>query len=269
MKVQWGLSYVMLNHAESLCPYVDMFVYVLGAKAETPDKHRKIDALSLSANEWGRVGMFYSLLSHADKAQQAFSSACVPTLFNAIPSIKSLHTAWNSCSNKLKYIAFHPALNAACEKLNDYYKKTSDSDAHVFAMLLHPTKKMNYFKKHWDDNLQDEVLIFAKIIFKERYELLNEECADTDSDKSDDEDTSADPSWPWLAKFQWYLNTSDILPEDMSVVEWWGVRRTLFVTAIGSYPLDQDLINRFNETVDDKSDVYRLPDIKDKSVFWI
>ncbi|KAF9455614.1 hypothetical protein BDZ94DRAFT_1277788 [Collybia nuda] len=41
------------------------------------------------------------------------------------------------------------------------------------------------------------------------------------------------------------------------------------VTAVRSYPLDQDLINRFNETIDDKSDVYRLPDIKDESVFWV
>ncbi|KAF9463161.1 hypothetical protein BDZ94DRAFT_640749 [Collybia nuda] len=41
------------------------------------------------------------------------------------------------------------------------------------------------------------------------------------------------------------------------------------VTAVRSYPLDQDLVNRFGETVDDKSDVYRLPDIKDESVFWI
>ncbi|KAF9463152.1 hypothetical protein BDZ94DRAFT_1259733 [Collybia nuda] len=37
------------------------------------------------------------------------------------------------------------------------------------------------------------------------------------------------------------------------------------VTAVRSYPLDQDLINWFDETVDDKSDVYRLPDIKDES----
>ncbi|KAF9463200.1 hypothetical protein BDZ94DRAFT_1259349 [Collybia nuda] len=37
------------------------------------------------------------------------------------------------------------------------------------------------------------------------------------------------------------------------------------VTAVGSYPLDQDLINRFDKTVNDESDVYRLPDIKDKS----
>ncbi|KAF9462786.1 hypothetical protein BDZ94DRAFT_1309319 [Collybia nuda] len=41
------------------------------------------------------------------------------------------------------------------------------------------------------------------------------------------------------------------------------------VMAIGSYPLDQDLINRFDKTVDNKSDVYRLPDIKDESFFWI
>ncbi|KAF9461944.1 hypothetical protein BDZ94DRAFT_1262561 [Collybia nuda] len=39
----------------------------------------------------------------------------------------------------------------------------------------------------------------------------------------------------------------------------------LCVTAVRSYPLDQDLIKRFDETVDDKSDVYRLPDIKDES----
>ncbi|KAF9458363.1 hypothetical protein BDZ94DRAFT_1270728 [Collybia nuda] len=39
----------------------------------------------------------------------------------------------------------------------------------------------------------------------------------------------------------------------------------LLVTAVRSYPLDQDLVNRFDETVDDKSDVYRLPDIKDES----
>ncbi|KAF9455245.1 hypothetical protein BDZ94DRAFT_1278561 [Collybia nuda] len=37
---------------------------------------------------------------------------------------------------------------------------------------------------------------------------------------------------------------------------------------VKSYPPDQDLVNRFDETVDDKSDVYRLPDMKDKSVFW-
>ncbi|KAF9469141.1 hypothetical protein BDZ94DRAFT_1243799 [Collybia nuda] len=39
----------------------------------------------------------------------------------------------------------------------------------------------------------------------------------------------------------------------------------LSVTAVRSYPLDQDLVNRFDETIDNKSDIYRLPDIKDES----
>lgn len=42
--------------------HVDMFVYMLGTKAETPDKQKKIDALRLTNEEWERVGMFCSLL---------------------------------------------------------------------------------------------------------------------------------------------------------------------------------------------------------------
>ena len=80
-----------------------------------------------------------SHVQHADKAQQAFSSVRVPTLFNAIPAIESLHAAWNNRSEKLKYKAFHPALSEASKKLEAYYKKTADSDAHVFAM-----RKLSY-----------------------------------------------------------------------------------------------------------------------------
>lgn len=81
---------------------------------------------------------------HADKAQQAFSSVRVPTLFNAIPAIESLHAAWDNRSKKSKYAPFHPALEAASEKLNDYYEKTADSDAHVFAMC----KLFRYMHEH-------------------------------------------------------------------------------------------------------------------------
>ncbi|KAF9464510.1 hypothetical protein BDZ94DRAFT_1255900 [Collybia nuda] len=61
------------------------------------------------------------------------------------------------------------------------------------------------------------------------------------------------------------LSVCDILQEHLQQEDTFAV---VGVTAVRSYPLDQDLVNRFNETVDDKSDVYRLPDIKDESVFW-
>lgn len=60
------------------------------------------------------------------------------------------------------------------DKLNEYYEKTADSDAHILAMcmflwvlflflliswpvVLHPVRKMVHFKKHWDTALQKEV----------------------------------------------------------------------------------------------------------------
>ena len=102
--------------------------------------------------EWDHVGMFCALLSvslsnvclavthmccqHTDKAQQAFSSAQTPTLFNTIPAIETLHAAWASRVEKFKYRSFKDALNAAMVKLNEYYQKTADSDAHILAMCM-------------------------------------------------------------------------------------------------------------------------------------
>jgi len=76
---------------------------------------------------------------HADKAQQAFSSVQTPTLFNAIPAIETLHAAWSSRANKYKYGAFKNALDAAATKLNGYYEKTAESDAHILAMRAYTT----------------------------------------------------------------------------------------------------------------------------------
>jgi hypothetical protein len=59
-----------------------------------------------------------------------------PTLFNAIPAIETLHAAWASRAEKNKYRSFKDALNAATAKLNSYYEKTADSDAHILAMCM-------------------------------------------------------------------------------------------------------------------------------------
>ncbi|KAG6882036.1 hypothetical protein C0992_012912, partial [Termitomyces sp. T32_za158] len=105
--------------------HVNMFIYELGIKEESLEKCAKIHALKLTDQEWER---------HADKAQQSFSSAQLPTLFNAIPAIEILYSAWNTRATKKKYELFTPALNAATRKLNEYYEKTADSNAHIIAM---------------------------------------------------------------------------------------------------------------------------------------
>ena len=52
---------------------------------------------------------------------------------------------------------------------------------------------------------------------------------DSDWDMSDEDE--GDSEKPWLAEFNRYLNTHDILPEGMTVVKWWGVCNVPFFLA--------------------------------------
>ena len=121
---------------------------------------------------------------------------------------------------------------------------------------------MAHFEKHWNAELQQEVLTLAWNVvchfsrvdnlqssltlskFKEHYEQLQAADAlfsklstthvakqqkthgllhDTDSDELDDDvDDALLPLW--MIEFKCYIDTNDIIPPGMVVVEWWGVR---------------------------------------------
>ncbi|KAF5337979.1 hypothetical protein D9758_014306 [Tetrapyrgos nigripes] len=232
--------------------FVDVFLYELSREEKDVTKRRKIDGLALSNDEWIQVNTLIDLLTHADSAQQAFSSEHEPTLHNAIPALERLHIAWEKRKSKTKYTKFTDALNAGVDKLGNYYNKTSDSDAYVFSMLLNPNEKMGYFKANWDEDECKEVLAFTEQIFKERYEELNGKSALSQrrslaksdstllrelSDDEDDESTtqgsvrnSATTPEPWRSEFNLYLSAIDVVPTGMSIVKWWGSRTSTYPT---------------------------------------
>ena len=102
------------------------------------------------------------------------------TLRLAIPPLETLHRAWSSCSEQSKYSRFAPALSAAAQKLDEYYERTTDSPAYIMAMraclLLHilPLLTFHYTnpvldpmaKKHWSEDLQDDVLACVENIVR-------------------------------------------------------------------------------------------------------
>ena len=47
---------------------------------------------------------------------------------------------------------------------------------------------------------------------------------DTDSEDEDEDDPSSDPSRPWIAEFDRYFTVVESIPDNMTIVEWWGVR---------------------------------------------
>lgn len=241
----------------------------MGRQEHSLTKRAKIDFLQLTPAEWTRVGQFADLLSYADVAQQAFSSDQGSTLHLAIPALETLHKSWSSRAERPKYARFAGALKTAADKLDEYYEKTTDSPAYIIAMclsfsvsvipsltsaiiVLDPTTKLAYFKKHWPSNLLDDVLACAENVFKQRYDELNRSLVlsqpTTTKSKvgglkklirevqSDSEDDSVvlepgimsigDPSKPWRAEFTSYIETIEAAPSTgMTTIKWWGVSR--------------------------------------------
>ena len=70
----------------------------------------------------------------ADKAQQAFSYSSIPTLCSAVLALEKLYATWEKQRDMPEAEPFKVSLDAALKKVNDYYQKTSDSDAHIMAM---------------------------------------------------------------------------------------------------------------------------------------
>ena len=74
------------------------------------------------------------VIQHANDSQQAFSSSSDPSLQNALPALERLYTAWKKASKKSRYASFVPALEAGMQKLDQYYNRSAQSDAHIMAM---------------------------------------------------------------------------------------------------------------------------------------
>ncbi|KAG6863764.1 hypothetical protein C0993_010432, partial [Termitomyces sp. T159_Od127] len=169
MKVRWSSTFQMLDRADKNQEHVDTFVEELHWEETDPSKYDKIQALKLTKDEWTWVHLFTDLLMHADNAQQAFSSDQVSTLHLAIPALEALYRAWSSRINWTKYAPFSLALEAACEKIDVYYDKTTNSPAYIMSMILNPHKKLSYFAKHWPKKLQEDVVKCAEEVFQERF----------------------------------------------------------------------------------------------------
>jgi hypothetical protein len=103
-----------------------------------------------------------------------------------LPTIEKLYLTWERASAKLRYNIFVPAITAAMDKLNKYYRLSAESDAHIMAMgmghfysyiicwhssliVLDPTLKLAHFRDYWEAELVSEVeeLVQAKVCWSQ------------------------------------------------------------------------------------------------------
>ncbi|KAJ7131124.1 ribonuclease H-like domain-containing protein, partial [Mycena epipterygia] len=231
MKVHWSSTYAMLDCGYNLRTDVDKFVFEI-AMDETGEKRKKSTELQLTEEEWDRVNLFLDLLAFAEHSQHQFSSDLKSTLHLALPALEALHAGWTQSAEDPKYSHFKDALEQASEKVDEYYQKTSNSNAYMFAMVLDPAKKLSYFT-HWPDDLQEEALEAMEEMFKQRYLQLHGDSSATatsvpvtksikprmrrpivlrdNSNTSITESTHIDPLKPWLDEYQLYFNVREVI----------------------------------------------------------
>ncbi|KAG6834676.1 hypothetical protein H0H93_008099, partial [Arthromyces matolae] len=224
-------------------PFIDELI------REEKDRKKRLKLMELypTSKEWSRVTLLIDLLTHADNAQQAFSSDQGPSLHLAIPALESLHKAWSSRISRDKYKDFRKGLQAGLDKIEQYYDRTAESQVYTFAMLLDPSEKTEYLKKYWGDDLTKKAVDQAEEMYKARYiEMYGSGSAPVIdrihhskrsklngllrelSDDEDDVGSLPTPSVPvnqekpWLEGFKKYLHSTDVLG-DLTIVRWWGL----------------------------------------------
>jgi hypothetical protein len=60
--------------------------------------------------------------------------ATTPMLHHALPALEKLYASWEKAASKERYQHFIPALTAGMAKLDSYYQRSAESDAHIMAM---------------------------------------------------------------------------------------------------------------------------------------
>lgn len=73
---------------------------------------------------------------YVDIVQQAFLLNVETTLHLVVPALETLYKAWSSLARWLKHAHFELALDAAADKIDEYYEKTTKTPVYIMAMSL-------------------------------------------------------------------------------------------------------------------------------------
>ncbi|KAE9387076.1 hypothetical protein BT96DRAFT_838210 [Gymnopus androsaceus JB14] len=121
--------------------------------------------LVLAEAEWEAIEGLVSALKILKDATLFFSSNS-PNIATVIPTMDAINEAFATgiIDNQLLSEPIRHALSVGKRTLNKYYALTDDSDIYCMVMVLHPSLKLEYFRKAgWtDDWVQDAVDITWK-----------------------------------------------------------------------------------------------------------
>ncbi|KAI0693046.1 hypothetical protein C8T65DRAFT_539034, partial [Cerioporus squamosus] len=121
----------------------------------------------LEEEEWLVAAQLRDVLKLFSDATLFFSRSGTPNLVTIIPAIDHIDDQLAKIALDKKIL---PAVRAAAslgrKTCNRYYEKTDETEAYRFAMMLHPSWKLEYFK---EAGWEDEWISHAKDLLEQEY----------------------------------------------------------------------------------------------------
>ncbi|KAG9311867.1 hypothetical protein JVU11DRAFT_8120 [Chiua virens] len=156
--VRWGTADGMLGQSYALHQAINLFINLadeLYGPITTVHQdgcvHKRIPwkVFSLKPLDWECVNDARRIVTDANKIQQCFPDKQCSMLWQAIPILEELQTAWEKKQKSGKFLLFHAAIQDGLNKINKYYNHLDNKPVYVLALVLHPYYKLDYIKMAW------------------------------------------------------------------------------------------------------------------------
>jgi len=148
----WSSTHLMLVRAIQLQRAIDIFV------SKNPD----LSDYRLSAEDWAQIKVYAKILEVPHAFQQKLSYEKTPILCEALLSFQKIIVKWEEYQDKMPEYAHH--IEAGLLKLQDYFSRAMKVPVYQLAILLHPSKKLSWFREHLPDQVQSAKDMFLEYL---------------------------------------------------------------------------------------------------------
>ncbi|KIM68363.1 hypothetical protein SCLCIDRAFT_105624, partial [Scleroderma citrinum Foug A] len=97
-------------------------------------RHIPWTAFLLKPLDWDHVNDVRAIISDANNLQQVFSDENRATLWQVIPALEELQTAWEAKQQDPKYTLYHAALQGGLNKIAKYYNHLDQKPVYILAL---------------------------------------------------------------------------------------------------------------------------------------
>jgi hypothetical protein len=160
VKTRWDSIYYMINRLRVLRPAINSFL--------ASPVNKDLQTLRLTDVEWNTLQDIEAILAVPHAAQQTMSKETTPILSGSIPAFEMFMSSWEQLAEKIPRLK--PFIDKGLQWALKYYERMDRTDAYVVAMIINPSIRTSWIKKHWGADWLDK----AETSFRDLMQLYRD-----------------------------------------------------------------------------------------------